>query len=135
VSIVMSAADQRVLVMRNGVEIGRARISIRDPDQPLGTHAFVMTAELTDVENPLVPGSRMPKWTAIAMPGHFDEAGRDLSLSASERIVVPTGFARAVHLLLAPGATLLVTDAPILAENVHPDITVLSTGEREAAGT
>jgi hypothetical protein len=135
VSIVMSAADRRVLVMRNGVEIGRARISVRDPEQPLGTHAFVMTAELADVENPLVPGTRMPKWTAIAMPGHFDEAGRDLSPSASERIVVPAGFARAVHLLLAPGSTLLVTDAPILAENVHQDITVLSTGEPEAAGT
>ena len=134
VSIVMSAADQRVLVMRNGVEIGRARISVRDPDQPLGTHAFVMTAELMEVENPLVPGARMPKWTAIAMPGHFDEAGRDLSLAASERIVIPPGFARAVHMLLAPGATLFVTDAPILAENVHSDITVLSTGEPEATG-
>jgi hypothetical protein len=134
VSIVMSAADQRVLVMRSGVEIGRARIGVRNPDQPLGTHAYVMTADLLDVENPLVPGSRMPKWTAIAMPGHFDEAGRDLSLAASERIVVPPGFARAVHMLLAPGATLFVTDAPILAEHVHSDITVLSTGAPDATG-
>jgi hypothetical protein len=135
VSIVMSAADQRVLVMRNGVEIGRARISVRDPDKPLGTHAFVMTAELMDVENPLVPGTRKPKWMAIAMPGHFDEAGRDLSLAASERIVIPPGFARAVHVLLAPGATLFVTDAPILAENMHSDITVLSTNAPDATGT
>jgi hypothetical protein len=132
VSIVMSAADQRVLVMRNGVEIGRARISVRDPDQPLGTHAFVMTADLMEVENPLVPGSRLPKWTAIAMPGHFDEAGRDLSLAASERVVIPEGFARAVHMLLAPGSTMFVTDAPILAEHMHPDVTVLSTGAPEA---
>jgi hypothetical protein len=131
---VISAADQRALVMRNGVEIGRARISVRNPDEPLGTHAFVMTAELMDVENPLVPGTRMPKWTAIAMPGHFDEAGRDLSLAASERVVIPPGFARAVHMLLAPGATMFVTDAPILAENMHSDITVLSTGEPEATG-
>jgi len=134
VSIVISAADQRVLVMRNGVEIGRARISVRDPDQPLGTHAFVMTADLMDIENPLVPGARMPKWTAIAMPGHFDEAGRDLSLAASERVVIPPGFARAVHMLLAPGATMFVTDAPILAEHMHSDFTVLSTGAPEATG-
>jgi len=33
-----------------------------------------------------------------------------------------------VSLLLAPGATLFVTDAPILAENMHADITVLSDG-------
>jgi hypothetical protein len=37
-------------------------------------------------------------------------------------------------MLLAPGATMFVTDAPILAENVHSDITVLSTGEPEATG-
>jgi hypothetical protein len=134
VSIVMSAADQRVLVLRNGVEIGRARINVRDPGTPLGTHAFVMSADLLDVENPLVPGSRMPKWTAIAMPGHFDEAGRDISRDAVARISMPPGFARAVHGLLAPGATLYVTDAPILTEHTHSDFTVLSTGAPESTG-
>lgn len=134
VSIVMSKADQRVLVLRNGVEIGRARISVRDAGAPLGTHAFVMTEDLLEVENPLVPGSRMPKWTAIAMPGHFDEAGRDLSASAIARVEMPAGFARAIHGLLAPGATLYVTDAPILTEHTHADMTVLSSGPPEASG-
>ena len=134
VSILMSKADQRVLVLRNGVEIGRARISVRDAGTPLGTHAFVMTEDLLEVENPLVPGARMPKWTAIAMPGHFDEAGSDLSASAIARVDLPAGFARAIHGLLAPGATLYVTDAPILAEHTHSDITVLSSGAPEATG-
>src|SRR5690606_36398631 len=134
VSIVMSASDRRVLVLRNGVEIGRARIEVRDPGKPLGTHAFVMSADLLDTENPLVPGTRMPKWTAIAMPGHFDEAGRDISREAIARVSMPPGFARAVHGLLAPGATLYVTDAPILTENTHSDCTVLSTGAPESTG-
>jgi len=134
VSIVMSGADRRVLVMRNGVEIGRARISIRDPGAPLGTHAFVMTADLLDAENPLVPGAKLPKWTSIAMPGHFDDAGRDLSREAIERVSMPPGFARAVHTLLAPGTALFVTDAPILAENTHADFTVLASGEPGATG-
>lgn len=135
VSIVMSASDRRVLVLRNGVEIGRARIDVRDPGKPLGTHAFVMSADLLDAEDPLVPGSRMPKWTVIAMPGHFDEAGRDVSANAVARVSMPPGFARAVHGLLAPGATLYVTDAPILTEHTHPDFTVLSTGAPESTGT
>jgi hypothetical protein len=35
-------------------------------------------------------------------------------------------------MLLAPGATMFVTDAPILAENVHSDITVLSSDAPDA---
>ena len=128
VSILISAADRRVLVLRNGVEIGRARVTIRDPDSPLGTHAFVMTADRLDAPHPVSPDGRMEKWIAIAMPGHFDEAGRALSQEAAARVTVPEGFLRAVHLLLAPGATMFVTDAPILAENTTSAFTVLSDG-------
>jgi len=119
VSILMSSADQRVLVMRNGVEIGRARIAVHDPSQPLGTHTFVMREQ---------PDASAPTWIAIAMPGHFDEDGRVLSHDAAARVSMPPGFARAVSMLLAPGATLFVTDAPILAQNMSTDFTVLSDG-------
>jgi hypothetical protein len=119
VSILMSSADQRVLVLRNGVEIGRARITVNDSSSPLGTHTFVMRQ---------APDEPAPTWVAVAMPGHFDEAGRALSHEASARISMPAGFAHAVSLLLAPGDTLFVTDAPILAENMHPGLTVLSDG-------
>jgi hypothetical protein len=124
VSILMSSADRRVLVLRNGVEIGRARIVVDDPSQPLGTHTFVMREQ---------PGTSAPTWVAVAMPGHFDEDGRALSQDAAARVAMPPGFARAVSLLLAPGATLFVTDAPILAENMLADMTVLSDGPPETA--
>ena len=42
VSIVMSGADRRVLVYRNGVEIGRSKLVIGQSKQPFGTHAFIM---------------------------------------------------------------------------------------------
>jgi hypothetical protein len=119
VSILVSAADQRVLVLRNGVEIGRARVTVKNPTTPLGTHAFVMRHE---------PEATQPKWVAVAMPGHFDEAGRVLSHEAAARVAMPEGFARAVSLLLEPGDTMFVTDAPILSENMHQDFTVLSNG-------
>jgi len=128
VSILMSSADQRVLVLRNGVEIGRARLTVHDPGKPLGTHAYVMTEEVEDGANPLVPGQPMARWLAIAMPGHFDEAGTALSHEAATRVSLPQRFARAVYPLLAPGTTMFVTDAPILAENTHSDFTVLSDG-------
>jgi hypothetical protein len=126
VSILMSSADERVLVLRNGVEIGRARISVSDPEAPLGTHTFVMRQD---------SATAAPTWVAVAMPGHFDEAGRTLSHEAAARVSMPPGFAYAVSLLLAPGATLFITDAPILAENMHPDFTVLSDGALEEEPT
>ncbi len=43
-SILMSAADRRVIVVRNGVEIGRALLAVNDPQKPLGTHAFIVKA-------------------------------------------------------------------------------------------
>jgi hypothetical protein len=119
VSVLVSAADQRVLVLRNGIEIGRAQVTIKDPASPLGTHTFVMRHE---------PEATQPKWVAVAMPGHFDEAGRALSHEAATRVAMPEGFAYAVSLLLEPGDTLFVTDAPILSENTHQDFTVLSDG-------
>ncbi len=123
VSVLMSAADRRVLVLRNGVEIGRARIEINDPEVPLGTHTFVMRQE---------PGAARPGWVAVAMPGHYDEDGRALSSEAAARVKMPGGFAHAVSLLMEPGDTLFVTDAPILTENTHSDFTVLSDGAPES---
>jgi hypothetical protein len=96
-----------VLVMRNGVEIGRARLEIREPEVPPGTHAYVLTADYLDVPHPWAPQVPMGKWLAVAVPGHFDEAGRALS-------------------------TMLVTDAPILSENSAADFTVLSDGPPES---
>ena len=125
VSILISAADERIVVLRNGREIGRARISVRDPSVPLGTHTFVLREAPQDAE---------PAWVAVAMPGHLGDAGWVLSHEAAARVDVPQGFARAVSLLLAPGATLFVTDAPILTENMHPDYTVLSNRAPPAAG-
>jgi hypothetical protein len=119
VSVLVSAADQRALVLRNGVEIGRARVTIKDPGVPLGTHTFVMRHE---------PGATEPRWVAVAMPGHFDEAGRALSPEAATRVTLPGGFAHAVSLLMEPGDTLFVTDAPILAEHTAAEFTVLSDG-------
>ncbi len=117
ISIVISAGDRRALVLRNGIEIGRARVSLRNSETALGTHAFVLTSEYLDAPHPTLPAARQGKWLAIGVPGHSDEAGRELSFDGAAGVAIPEGFARAIYLLLGPGATMLVTDAPILAQN------------------
>jgi hypothetical protein len=133
VSIVVSAADRRAVVLRNGVEIGRTKVGLRDPATPLGTHVFMLTADYTDVPHPTLPGQMQGRWVAIAVPGHYDDAGRALPFDAAAGVSLPEGFTRAVYLLLGPGSTLLITDAPVLAENVASDLTILSDGPPPAA--
>jgi hypothetical protein len=116
VTLLLSAADQRVLVMRNGVEIGRARIAIDRPEAPLGTHAF--TAAATD--------DGKPRWIAVAVPGHGTDAGGPLDPAERARVHIPPDFLARVRPLLTPGTTMLVTDLPVLEETTGRGMTVVT---------
>jgi hypothetical protein len=123
----MSAADQRVLVLRNGIEIGRARLAVSDPTKPLGTHAFIVK-DGVGPGSALVAGAAARNWMAVPMPGYRDAAGSDLSHLVGGRLRMPQDFARSLYPLLVPGTTLLVTDAPVLEESSGSKLTVLSSG-------
>ncbi|MFC3549994.1 L,D-transpeptidase [Lysobacter cavernae] len=118
VSILLSRADRRVLVFRNGIEIGRSRVLIRDADQAFGTRAYIVKDGYLPGDNPLLPGTQMPNWMAIGVPGHDTDAGSLLDATTIERIVIPHDFVAAVLPLLTPGVVMLVTDAPMLAEAI-----------------
>jgi hypothetical protein len=130
VSLVISAADRRALVLRNGVEIGRARVTVRGS---LGEHAFVLTPDYVEAARPKYPGARQGKWIEMAVPGHSDTAGRALSFEEAAGVAMPDGFARAIYLLVGPGSTMVVTNAPILAENTTSSFTILSDGPPDGA--
>ncbi|KAF1708357.1 L,D-transpeptidase [Pseudoxanthomonas sacheonensis] len=113
-SVLLSGADKRVIVFRNGVEIGRAQIEVRNPEKPLGTHVYIIKDGVVPGFNPQLPGLPLPKWTAIGVPGNASESGAVLDAAAVDRIVLPDAFAREIYPLLQPGTTLLVTDAAVL---------------------
>ncbi len=125
VTLVVSAADRRLLVLRGGVEIGRAAITIATPEKPLGTEAFVLKSDPgagADAESP--SGAR---WTGIALPGSGVGAGAPMDLKDAARIGVPPPFAAEVLKSLTPGATLYVTDAPVLESTTGPRLNVLNS--------
>ncbi len=128
VSILMSVADQRVIVLRNGIEVGRSRIEVVDRSVPIGTHTFVLQSGPGSGPAAPVPDPRTLPWLAVPMPGHQEDAGRPMRPEVVASISVPPGFMRAVSTMLAPGTTFFITDAPILAENTANDFTVLSNG-------
>jgi len=125
ISVVVSAADRRALVFRNGVEIGRARIEVRDPGTPIGTHAFV----LLDPQAPHVapaPGAPPPRWMAVSVPGHAAEQGQALDPKQVDRATFPPEFRAKLRSVLTPGATMVVTDAAVLEETTGVSLTVVT---------
>jgi hypothetical protein len=132
VSIMMSSADQRVIVIRNGVEIGRARIDVHDPGKPLGTHAFIVKAGAGQGASALLQGAPARNWMAVPMPGYGDTPGTDLVSVVGGRLRMQQDFARLLYPLLVPGTTMLVTDAPVLEENTGTQMTVMGQGDPNA---
>ncbi len=125
VSLVVSGADERVRVYRGGVEIGRARVTIRDPKTPLGTHVFVSLGDGADGK---------PRWSAVGVPGH---AGKDVApLDADEvrRITLPPAFLADVRPLIVAGTALLVTDAPMSQESTGVSLQVVTDNPPPHAG-
>jgi len=54
--------DLRVLVYRNGVEIGRPKLVIDQPKQTLGTHAYIMQEGLGIGNSPILKSAPAHLW-------------------------------------------------------------------------
>lgn len=114
-SLIVSRADQRVIVLRNGREIGRSRIRI--PDASDETHVYTFSG--------VVDGKYM--WIVAGVPGHGQSAGDRVQPWLAERIDIPADFLARVRAELRPGASILVTDAPVLKSNSGRHMTVLAS--------
>lgn len=129
VSLLMSAADERIIVVRNGIEIGRARLAVSEPQKPFGTHAFIVKdGTAPGGTSVLLAGAAARNWMAVPMPGYRDAAGSELPHLVGGRMRMPQDFARSLYPLLVPGTTLLVTDAPIVEESSGRKLTVMGAG-------
>lgn len=124
ISMVMSVADDRVIVFRNGIEIGRSRVKVRDP--LVGTHAFIVAGGYMP-DAPQRAGLRMPKWITIGIPGHGDEAGKVVDEALVDRVDVPREFMEKVLPLLSPGSVLLATDESIQPATTGPKVQVIDS--------
>jgi hypothetical protein len=114
VSFVLSGADQRLVVMRNGVEIGRAKVAI--DGEPLGTHV------LTLVDT----GDGKRQWLRVGVAGHDAEANLPVEADVLQRVRMPQAFSANVMPLVTPGTTVLVTMAPINKDTTGAGLAVLT---------
>lgn len=113
VSIIVSTGDQQVVVLRNGVEVGRANAVV---DQQ-ASNAQVMT---------LARGKGKAEWIQV---GVSDLAGSAdvISTQGVEAMQLPPAFVAHMRSVLTPGTTILVTAARVTSATTGGQTTVLAS--------
>jgi len=124
VSIVLSQGSQRVVVYRNGIEIGRARLMISGAT-PFPNHALVLTEGPSSAPDPYVPDPAKYRWLRIGVPGHSEEEGTQVDPAAVARIKIPPDFVAHLNGILTPGATLLVMHESLYPQSSGPMVQVM----------
>lgn len=115
-SLLVSIADSRCYVFRNGVEIGQAAATFAQPDEPILPAVYLMLDRRSD--------GGAPVWTEVGLFGAKAPATRS---DALDRLTLPPGFAAALMPALVPGTSLYCALGSGGAESRSgPDFTVVS---------
>lgn len=112
-TIIVSKHDQTIVVLRNGIEIGRSRSQINDDDP--GSHVITLTSG---------PDGK-PLWTYVGLPGHPEDQSKVLDDATINRVKMPPPFYDALKAELRPGTTILVTQSSVGAQAAGPRGTIL----------
>jgi len=116
VSIVISAADQRLIVLRDGIVVGQSPVTI--DGAITRTSAYVLRAAQGTPQS----------WLRIGLPGQ--EGLPDEASELRGRIHVPEGFRRAVGSILRPGTTVVITQDSLRGGSAGSPLTVLEGDNR-----
>jgi hypothetical protein len=117
VSIVVSGADSRLVVLRNGIEIGRSAIRF---DLPVA-HTAAFSLRSIDAQG--------THWLRLPIPGQPVPSGE---LTAEERGQghLPEEFRNALASVITPGTTVLVTPASLASGGTGQALTVIVADPR-----
>lgn len=115
VSIIISTGDQQVVVLRNGVEIGRAHADVQQETN----ETQVMT---------LAPGKEK-QWIQVGVGDLTDQPAEIISTERVEQMHLPAAFVTAMRSVITPGTTVLVTQASVSTGSTGVQATVLDAGD------
>ena len=118
-SIIISTGDQQVVVLRNGIEIGRAHAVVaQQTDQ-----AQVMT----------LTGGDKPEWIQVGVKSLTGEPAEIISTERVEQMHLPQAFVKDMRSVIGPGTTVLVTQASVDARSTGVQTTVMDAQDATAA--
>jgi hypothetical protein len=115
VSIIISTGDQQVVVLRNGVEIGRAKALV----QQQTTESQVMT----------LSGGSKPQWIQVGVADLADGPAEIISTQQVNDMQLPKAFVAGMRSVLTPGTTVLVTQASVTTGSTGQQATVLDADD------
>ncbi|MEG3171243.1 L,D-transpeptidase [Sphingomonas sp. ZB1N12] len=116
VSIVISGRDKRVVVLRNGIEIGSGAIAFDAPIEQ--TSAFTLQSIDADGEH----------WLRLPLPG--DPRVGELTAEDRAKGHLTEGFRAALATVMTPGTTLLVTRETLASAGTGTPVTIIeATGQ------
>ncbi|RVT92521.1 L,D-transpeptidase [Sphingomonas crocodyli] len=118
VSIIISAADQRMLVLRNGVPIGSSPVRIHGAVP--GATAYTLTA---------IEGENY-RWSRLPLPGQGLSAPEPVSQEERDRLVVPEDIRLSMASVVTPGTTVVVTPDTLRSGGTGTKMTVLTTDKK-----
>jgi hypothetical protein len=107
-SILISGANRELFALQDGIEVITSPVTIADPDEPLGTHVFVLADQTGGQE----------RWHAVSVgkPVPADGEDGDAASAALKRVQIPPPVSGTLQPLLHPGATMMITDLPATAD-------------------
>jgi hypothetical protein len=114
VSVVVSAADQRAVVLRDGVKIGSAPVRVRGPLTPM---AYVLRAWDSSGQH----------WLKLQFAGPGE--GMEVSSEEGKRFEAPMMFRHSVATVLKPGSVVIVTPESLSAGSTGRGQTVIEDEE------
>ena len=115
VSIIVSGADKKAVVLRNGVEIGSAAVAID------GAVSGAWAYSLRDVD------SSGAHWLRVPLSSESEPATPVLA-EEWKRFHAPDAFRRAVATIVRPGTTVVVTSDSLMSGAVASPVTLIDAG-------
>ena len=106
-----------MIVLRNGVEIGRSRIEL--PAMDFGSHVLTYAPDSTGAAH----------WIVVGVPGADENAGTELDPRILAMVQIPQPFQDAVRSQIVSGTTVLVTRTPLTPENSGRRMTIMDAAK------
>lgn len=125
VSLLISRTDKRMVVVRNGKEIGRCKISVVNEKDSIGTFIYVAHDKMKDAT---LANAKTIHWLSCELSDtHYGSGSHGDQQEQLGRIKIPDAFLQNIQPVMLEGTTLIITDAPILRKTSGKQMAVISS--------